>query len=152
MSYHYPQKFKMAHKQVYIVPRQWLGCQNLESILYDEMRFYYRKYGECEGLILKRIGVKASFERYSDYLWARNEFDWASKPDKKIYHAVFVPLLRPIRTPMWFLASGRSTISWSALYGKFTPITIVPTKELEVLGCRPMALQLASKIIVTIYG
>ncbi|CAD6243659.1 GSCOCT00014210001.2-RA-CDS [Cotesia congregata] len=82
---------EMAHKQVYIVPRQWLGCDKLECILYNEMRFYYRKYGKCEGLVLRRTGVKAYFEHYSGYLWARMDSDWATIPDKKTYFAVFVP-------------------------------------------------------------
>ncbi|KAG8039443.1 hypothetical protein G9C98_008086, partial [Cotesia typhae] len=80
-----------AHKQIYLVPRQWLECQDLEYILFNEMRFYYRKYQKCEGLPLTRAGIKAYFKHYSGYLWARKEFDSTQKPDKKIYLAVFVP-------------------------------------------------------------
>ncbi|CAD6243523.1 GSCOCT00014245001.2-RA-CDS [Cotesia congregata] len=74
-----------------MVPREWLQNGKLECILYNEIKFHYRKYGKCEGLIIKLTEVKASFERYSNYLWARKDFDWATEPDKKSYLAVFVP-------------------------------------------------------------
>ncbi|CAD6243586.1 GSCOCT00014235001.2-RA-CDS [Cotesia congregata] len=93
MSCNCLKKLKVSHPQVFMVPREWLQNGKLECILYSKMKFHYRKYGKCEGLVITLIEVKASFERYSNYLWARKDSDWATKPEKKSYLAVFVPCI-----------------------------------------------------------
>nr|QZB49217.1 BV-like protein [Cotesia vestalis bracovirus] len=93
MSCHCLKKLKVTHKQVCMVPRQWLKNTRLECILYNKIKFHYCLHGKFEDLVIKLVGVKASFERYSNQLWARKDFDWATKPDKKSYLAVFFPCI-----------------------------------------------------------
>lgn len=76
-----------------MVPRQWLRNINLECILYNKIKFHYHIHGEFENLVIKIERVKATLESHSNYLWARMEFDWATKPDKKFYLAVFFPCI-----------------------------------------------------------
>ncbi|KAG8039941.1 hypothetical protein G9C98_004550, partial [Cotesia typhae] len=93
MSCNCLKKLKITHKKVCMVPRQWLRNRNLECLLYSKIKFHYRIHGKFENLVIKTERVKATLESHSNYLWARMEFDWTTKPDKKSYLAVFFPCI-----------------------------------------------------------
>lgn len=80
-----------THKQVFMVPRQWLACKNLECILYTEIKFYYLTFGTYEGFIIKLKGIRACVVCHLNYFWAREAHDWAEKPRIRKYLAVYIP-------------------------------------------------------------
>lgn len=83
----------MTHQIVYMVPREWLGCDNLEYTIWMEHYTYHSVFGQTKKFQMQLNGVKAHLTSYNKHFWLKRVKDSASGPHYKRYTAAYVPCI-----------------------------------------------------------